>query len=393
MLFDDKKIKTIMNRNELCSIVRQHTKLKKSGEYYIGLCPFHKENVPSFFVNPKTNTYYCYGCGKGGNVFNFIMHVNNCSFEEAVMYLANRIYIDTPKLVSQNELASKNSDLLYAINNDAAKFYYHQLHSDAGIIADDYCKSRKLSEKIIAKFGIGYAGEFGTSLYAFLRKKGYENQDLIDSGLVGYKHDDGANKDVYYDKFWNRLMFPIMNEDNKIIGFGGRILKEGKPKYLNSQETPIFEKGKNLYGLNLARYTKFPYFIVCEGNVDVLSMHQAGFSNAVASLGTALTLDQVKLIGKYTKNVILAYDNDVAGLNAAAKAYKLFASQGIKTKLIDMSPCKDPDEFIKTYGKDKFNERLLNAEDGMRALIKVYQNEFSESECYNKITKLLIEQN
>ena len=393
MLFDEDIINKIISRNNILNVIKEYTQLKKVGKYYIGLCPMHNEVSPSFYVDYGTKTYYCYGCGNGGNVINFIMHVKNYSFEEAVLHLAKRVRIEMPEMTIDNELLNKKNILLN-INRDAAKFYYHQLHSDAGIVGDNYCKKRQLSDNIIMKFGLGYSSGFGKSLYSFLKRKGYSDKDMLDSGLIGYGeyYTESKTKQYgYYDKFWNRLMFPIMNEDNKIIGFGGRVLGDGKPKYLNSPETLIFDKGRNLYGLNLARYTKFPYFIVCEGNVDVISMHQAGFSNAVASLGTALTIEQVKLIGKYTKRVVLAYDNDAAGTKAAARAYEMFHSEGIETKIIDLSPCKDPDEFIKTYGIDKFKERICCAEDGVRALVKSYKNEYSENEYYDKLAQKLVE--
>ena len=325
MYYSDEIIEEVRSRNDIVDVISGYVKLQKKGSSYFGLCPFHNEKSPSFSVSREKQMYYCFGCGAGGNVFTFIMEYENFTFVEALKMLAERAGIDLPEAEYSQEAKAK-ADLrmqLLEINKLAAKYYYAQLKSEHGQQAYRYLKDRELSDETIVAFGLGYSNKYSDDLYRYLKMKGYSDTLLQQAGLITIDERNGV-----YDKFWNRVMFPIMDVNNKVIGFGGRVMGDAKPKYLNSPETPIFDKSRNLYGLNRARTSRKPYFLICEGYMDVISLHQAGFSNAVASLGTALTAGHAQLIKRYVNEVYLTYDSDEAGTKAALRAVPILKEAG-----------------------------------------------------------------
>ncbi|MCD7767016.1 MAG: DNA primase [Lachnospiraceae bacterium] len=373
MYYSDDVIEEVRQRNDIVSVVSGYVKLQRRGSNYFGLCPFHNEKSPSFSVSPSKQMYYCFGCGAGGGVFNFIMEYENYTFPEAVRYLAERVGMTLPE-EEYNEEARKARDLrssVLEINKIAAKFYYYQLRSAQGQRGMEYLKNRALSDETMKHFGLGYAGQDGTALYRYLKKQNVSDQLLKDSGLMQVNERQGM-----YDKFWNRVMFPIMDVNHRVIGFGGRVMGDGKPKYLNSPETVIFDKSRNLYGLNFARSSKEKAMLVCEGYMDVISMHQAGFTNAVASLGTALTSRHTTILKRYTDEVILTYDSDEAGIRAALRAIPLLKEAGVSTRVLHMEPYKDPDEFIKALGTDAFRERIEQAENSFLFELSVMEKSY-----------------
>lgn len=366
-------IEEIRSRNDIVNVVSGYVKLKKQGSSYLGLCPFHSEKSPSFSVSPSKQMYYCFGCGEGGNVFTFLMKYENFTFPEAVRVLADRAGMTLPEeeiSVEARKKAGLKKELL-ELHKEAAKFYYVQLRSEGGKKALEYFEHRGLTEEITKKFGLGYSGKYGDGLVKFLKQKGYRDELLKESGLVQMDEKRGA-----YDKFWNRVIFPIMDANHKVIAFGGRVMGDGKPKYLNSPETKIFEKSRNLYGLNFARTTKESYFLVCEGYMDVIALHQAGFTNAVASLGTALTSQHAGLIKRYVDQVYLTYDSDSAGVKAALRAVALMREAGIGTKIVNMEPYKDPDEFIKALGSEEYQKRIDGAMNGFLFEISILARDY-----------------
>ena len=352
-------------------VIGGYVHLQKRGSTYFGLCPFHNEKTPSFSVSPNKQMYYCFGCGAGGNVFTFLMQYENFTFGEAMKALADRAGIELPEqemTSAQRQAADKRSKLL-EINKEAARYYYMLLRSPRGKRAHDYFAGRGLSEETMQKFGLGYSDQYSDDLYRYLRQKGYSDELLKESGLVTIDEVRGG-----HDKFWNRAMFPIMDIHNKVIGFGGRVMGDGEPKYLNSPETMIFDKSRNLYGLHIARATRKPHLLLCEGYMDVIALHQAGFDNAVASLGTSLTTGHANLLKRYTKEVYLTYDSDGAGVKAALRAIPILKEVGITTKVINMKPYKDPDEFIKALGAEAYQERIDQAENSFLFEIRMMEN-------------------
>ena len=307
MFYPEELVEEVRTRNDIVDVISGYVKLQRKGSSYFGLCPFHNEKSPSFSVSPGKQMYYCFGCGAGGNVLTFIMEYENYSFPEALKLLADRAGVKLPEQEYSKE-ERRQQDLRTAIlevNKTAAKYYYYQLRTEAGKPGMDYLKNRQLSEETMQRFGLGYAGKYSDGLYRYLKQKGVSDELLRQSGLMNVDEKRGM-----YDKFWNRVIFPIMDVNNRVIGFGGRVMGDGKPKYLNSPETKVFDKSRNLYGLNVARTSRKKYIIVCEGYMDVISMHQAGFTNSVASLGTALTSQHASLLKRYTQEVILSYDSD-----------------------------------------------------------------------------------
>ena len=304
MRYSDDIIEEVRQKNDIVDVVSQYVKLTRKGSSYFGLCPFHNEKTPSFSVTPGKQMYYCFGCGAGGNVFNFIMEYENYTFGEALKHLADRAGVELPQIEYSKEVREKAQERaeLLEINKQAAQYFYYQLRTEKSAQGYQYLTGRGLSEETMRKFGLGYSDKFGGGLYQFLKSKGYGDDRLRESGLFNVDERHGM-----YDKFWNRVIFPIMDVNNRVIGFGGRVMGDGKPKYLNSPETKIFDKSRNLYGLNVARTTRRKYLILCEGYMDVISMHQAGFTNAVASLGTALTSGHASLLKRYTQEVLLLY--------------------------------------------------------------------------------------
>ncbi len=357
MYYPEELLEEVRSRNDIVAVVSQYVKMNKRGANYFGCCPFHSEKTPSFSVSPSKQMYYCFGCGAGGNVLTFVMEYENYTFQEAVKYLADRAGITLPEgetTEEERQAASLRSRLLEA-NKEAARYYYFQLKSPQGRRAWEYFQGRGLSEETIRRFGLGYSPMYRDDLYQYLRKKGYSDEVLNQSGLVKIT-ERGVN-----DRFWNRAMFPIMDANSRVIGFGGRVMGDGEPKYLNSPETRIFDKGRNLYGLNLARKSRKPYFLLCEGYMDVIAMHQAGFDCAVASLGTAFTQGHALLIKRYVKEVILTYDSDGAGVKAAMRAIPILKEAGLTARVLNMRPYKDPDEFIVHEGAAAFQERIDQA--------------------------------
>ena len=377
MRYSDDIIEEVRMKNDIVDVVSQYVKLNKRGSTYFGLCPFHNEKTPSFSVTPAKQMYYCFGCGAGGNVFNFVMEYENYTFGEALKHLADRAGVQLPKIEYSGEAKKKaeRRAALLEINKLAAGYFYYQLRRENGRQAHEYLTGRGLSEETIRKFGLGYSDKYSDDLYKYLKSKNYSDELLRDSGLFNVDERRGM-----YDKFWNRVIFPIMDVNNRVIGFGGRVMGDGKPKYLNSPETTIFDKSRNLYGLNVARTTRKNYLILCEGYMDVISLHQAGFTQAVASLGTALTPGQAALMKRYTDNVLITYDSDAAGVKAALRAIPILKEAGLTTKVINMQPYKDPDEFIKALGAEAFQERIDKAENSFMYEIGVLEKEYDRTD-------------
>lgn len=367
MYYDEKLIDEIRSRNEIVGLIGSYVSLKRAGSNYQGLCPFHSEKTPSFSVNPARQTYKCFGCGKGGNVFTFLMEYENITFPEAVENLAGRVGITLPKynMTEEAKQAAAHRERMLELYKKAATYYYRMFYSEKGRFAKEYIEKRGLSPETMKNFGIGYSDG---SLYKYLKEEGYQDEFLNKSGLFTYDERRGVN-----DKFFNRVMFPIFDRNGKVIAFGGRVMGDALPKYLNSPETDIFDKGRNLYGLHLARKTRQPYMLLCEGYMDTIALHQAGFDNAVASLGTSLTGMQAKLLSRYTKDVVITYDSDGAGQAAANRAIPILAEAGIRAKVLNMSPYKDPDEFIKALGKEAYEERIKNASTSFVFEVKVME--------------------
>ena len=374
-MYASEVIDEVVSRSDIVDIISGYIKLKKNGSSYVGLCPFHNEKSPSFSVSPGKQLYHCFGCGVGGNVITFVMEYENYTFLEAVKYLADKAGMQLPE-TSYSEEEKKNRDLkakLLEINKIAATYYYHQLKAENGKIGLSYLQKRGLSDTTINRFGLGYAGQTSNALYQYLKSKGYDDALLKETGLFTYERG-------IHDKFWNRVMFPIMDINNKVIGFGGRVMGDAKPKYLNSPETKLFDKSRNLYGLNAARISRKSNMIICEGYMDVISLHQAGFTQAVASLGTALTPGQAALMKRYTDNVLITYDSDAAGVKAALRAIPILKEAGLTTKVINMQPYKDPDEFIKALGAEAFQERIDKAENSFMYEIGVLEKEYDRTD-------------
>ena len=323
-----------------------------------GLCPFHSEKTPSFSVSPDKQIYHCFGCGKGGGVISFIMEIENLSFPEAVAFLARRANMTLPE--QENDRESKKRARMLALNRDAARFFYEQLNSPAGERARQYMARRGIAKGTAVNFGLGCAPDDWGALERAMREKGYTDYELFDAGLIKKGRNGG-----WYDAFRDRLMFPVIDVRGNVIGFSGRLLGENGPKYLNSPETSVFNKGSNLFALNLAKKSKRGYILLTEGNIDVVSLHQAGFDSAVASLGTSLTAEQARLISRYTDQVIIAYDNDGAGQKAAQRAIAILEKLDLKVKVLQMSGAKDPDEFIKLKGPEAFAKLIEGSENQM----------------------------
>ncbi len=372
MYLSEDIIEEVRSRSDIVEVVSSYVKLQKKGSSYFGLCPFHNEKSPSFSVSGHKQMFYCFGCGEGGNVFSFLMKYESMTFPEAVKQLADRAGIDLPDIEESPE-EKRKSDLkstLYEINTEAARYYHYLLGTAAGDNARAYFDKRELKNETITGFGLGYSSMKIDGLYQYIKRKNYKDDILRDTGLFIYD-DKGV-----HDRFRNRVMYPILNINNKVVGFGGRVMGDGQPKYLNSPETPVFDKGRNLYGLNIAKNSRKNNIIICEGYMDVISMHQSGFTQAVASLGTALTAGQAMLIKRYVKDVLVCYDSDGAGVKAALRAIGIFREAGLRTRVINMQPHKDADEFIKAKGAEAFQERIDNAENSLLFEIRQLESGF-----------------
>ena len=380
MYYPEELVEEVRMKNDIVDVISGYVKLQKKGASHFGLCPFHNEKSPSFSVSGAKQMYYCFGCGAGGNVFTFIMNYENYTFGEAIKMLAERAGVNLPEVEYSEEMRKKENHRarLLEANKEAAKYFYYQLRAKQGEIGYRYLSSRQLSVDTMKKFGLGFANKTSDDLTKYLKQKGFDERLLAEAGLSSYDEQRGS-----HDKFWNRVMFPIQDINHRVIGFGGRVMGEGEPKYLNSPETPIFDKSRNLYGLNFARTARAGNIILCEGYMDVISMHQAGFTQAVASLK------------RYTENVLLAYDSDGAGVKAALRAIGILREAGLTGKVIDLKPHKDPDEFIKNEGTEAFQERIQNAENSFMFEIRILERDYdlkdpeSKTKFHKEIAKKL----
>lgn len=360
--FSDDLIEEVRSANNIVDVIGSYVSLKKKGNSYFGLCPFHNEKTGSFSVSDRKQMYYCFGCGAGGNVFTFLMEYESFNFTEAMEFLAERAGIKLPEhdMTPSDRLKNDKKERILELNKKAATYYYTLLRSLQGAMGLRYFKEkRELDDETMRKFGLGYADVHSNSLYQYLKSQGADDELLKESGLCGIDEKKGG-----YDRFWNRVMFPIMDIRDHVIGFGGRVMGDGEPKYLNSPETIVFDKSHNLYGLNLAKHSKRPYLLLCEGYMDVISLHKAGFDCAVASLGTAFTDGHANLMKRYVKDVYITYDSDGAGVKAALRAIPILRNAGLNAKVINMKPYKDPDEFIKALSAEDYEERIRDAENG-----------------------------
>ncbi len=394
MRYSDEFIEEVRSRNDIVDVVGQYVHLQKKGANYFGLCPFHNEKSGSFSVSQQKQMFYCFGCGAGGNVITFLMKYDNLTFQEAVKQLAENAGMQLPD--EDNSPAVKamrdKKQILLDINKEAAKYYYYQLRGKTGQKGMEYFRERKLTDETMQHFGLGYANVSSHDLVDHLKGLGYSDSQIIDAGLASHDEKMGT-----HDKFWNRVMFPIQDASQKVIGFGGRVMGDGKPKYLNSPETLIFDKSRNLFGLNYAKNARAGYMIICEGYMDVIAMHQAGFNMAVASLGTAFTTGQAMILKRYTDEVILSYDSDEAGTKAALRGIKILKEAGLRGKVLNLKPYKDPDEFIKNLGKEAFEERIKNAENTFFFEIRIMEEAHdmsdpeSKTDFYKEVAKKLCE--
>ena len=377
MYYPEELIEEVRTRNDIVEVISGYVRLQKKGSNYFGLCPFHNEKSPSFSVSPGKQMYYCFGCGAGGNVITFLMEYENQTFPEAVRTLAQRAGIALPEADDSKEARQADSRRakLLEINKEAAKYFYYQLRTERGSVGMEYLRKRELSDETMNHFGLGYANKYSNDLIQYLKSKGYSEDLIRDAGLCNVDELHGM-----YDKFWNRVMFPIQDINHRVIGFGGRVMGDGKPKYLNSPETEIFDKSRNLYGLNFARTSRKGNVILCEGYMDVIAMHQAGFTQAVASLGTAFTSGQASLLRRYANEILLSYDSDGAGVNAALRAIGILKEAGMTGRVINLEPYKDPDEFIKALGGEEFQKRLDHAENSFFFELRQLQKNYDLSD-------------
>jgi len=370
MYYGEDIVEEVRQKTDIVDLVGQYVHLKKKGSSYFGLCPFHGEKTASFSVSPGKQIFYCFGCGKAGDSIRFLMEYENLSFVEALEELAERANVTLPK---EEKRDKGEEDLRYKIleiNKQAALFYVKQLRSEKGKQGLAYCAKRKLSGESITHFGLGYAGKERDSLYQYCKSLGFKDQVLQESGLFSFK-ENGV-----YDKFFNRLMFPIMDLHNRVIGFGGRVMGDGEPKYLNSPETKLFDKSRNLFALNFSRKSRANYFILCEGYMDVISLHQWGFSEAVAALGTAFTEQQADLMKRFNSLIYLCFDSDGAGKKACKRAISILREKKLEGKVICLSPYKDPDEFLKAEGKEAFEKRIEEAKNAFLWEVEEKKTEF-----------------
>lgn len=382
MPFPPSFLDELVARNPIEDVVGQYVNLTKKGSNHFGLCPFHGEKTASFSVNAGKQIYYCFGCHKGGGVINFIMEIENLSYPDAVRFLAKRVGMEVPE-DEQYQSRYRQQERLWKLCKDAARFFYDTLMSDEGKPGRAYLAGRGLSSATVKRFGLGFAPNAWTSLTDTMLKKGYTRQELLDAGLAVSKEKNG--KTSVYDKFRNRVMFPIIDLRGNFIGFGGRVMDDSKPKYLNSPETIIFNKRKNLFALNIAKKSKHEIMILCEGYMDTVTMHQYGFDCAVASLGTALTEEQVNLLSKYTQQVVLTYDSDAAGQDATKRAIPMLERAGIHVKVLRLQEAKDPDEYLHKFGADRFAVLLDKSESQAEYQILSLKNRYDFTKDEQKV--------
>ncbi|MDD7771144.1 MAG: DNA primase [Firmicutes bacterium] len=372
----------LIAKNPIEDVVGQYVRLSKKGGNLFGLCPFHGEKTPSFSVAPGKQIYYCFGCHKGGGVINFIMEIENLSYPDAVRFLAKRAGMEVPE-DDAYQSRYRQQERLWKLCRDAARFFHSQLMEPDGAQARAYLAGRGLTGATVTRFGLGFAPDAWSSLTDRMLHMGYTRQELVDAGLAVQKEKNG--KRSVYDKFRNRVMFPIIDLRGNVIGFGGRVMDGSTPKYLNSPETVIFNKRKNLFALNVAKKSKQGYIILCEGYMDTITLHQYGFDCAVASLGTALTDEQVNLLSKYTQQVVLTYDSDAAGQDATRRAIPMLERAGLQVKILRMQGAKDPDEYLKKYGADRFAVLLQKSENQAEYQLLSLQNRYDLTQDEQKV--------
>ena len=365
LYFSEDYLQELIDKNDIVEYISKSVHLKRTGSTYKGLCPFHKEKTPSFSVSPDKQLFYCFGCGKGGTVINFAMQQENLDFVEAVKLLAEKCGMELPDDAHRtNDNNLKKRQTIYKINSISGRFFYNKLFEPCGAAARDYIARRQMVQSTVNRFGLGYAPD-GNVLLKYLREQGFSDNEIVESGVVG----KSENGDIY-DRFRNRLMFPIIDIRKNIIGFGGRVLDDSKPKYLNSPETAAFNKSYNLFGLNLAKNSSDDYLILVEGYMDVIQLHQHGINAAIATLGTALTPEQARIIKRHKTEVIIAYDSDEAGQKATQRAIELLNEEGLRVRVLTMVGSKDPDEYIKINGVGAFRKLITDSQEQIEYKIK-----------------------
>lgn len=371
MAFPPSFLDELTARNPIEDVVGQYVDLKRSGSNLFGLCPFHGEKTASFSVAPEKGIYYCFGCHKGGGVINFMMEIEGLSYPDAVRSLAKRVGMEVPE-DEQYQSRYRRQERLWALNKEAARFFNKTLYEPAGAEGLKYAQGRGMSKSTLIRFGIGFAPDTWDALCNAMTGKGYTEEELKAAGLVSVSQKNGR----IYDRFRNRLMFPIIDVRGNVIGFGGRVMDNSTPKYLNSPETEIFNKRKNLFALNVARKTKLDYMILVEGYMDAIALHQYGFDCAVASLGTSLTEEHAALLSRYTQQVTLIYDGDAAGQNATQRAIPMLEKVGLQVKVLKMRDAKDPDEFLKKFGADRFRILLEESSNRVEYQLRAIQKKY-----------------
>ena len=381
--FSDELLNEIKSRNDIVDVISQYVVLKRKGRNYFGLCPFHNEKSPSFSVSPDKQIFKCFGCNVGGDVFRFIMKIENVNFVESVQILAKRVGIEVKtNLTEKDEKIARLKEKVYALNKEAAEFYHRKLYEPTSKQAQEYIKKRKLDNNTLKSFLIGYSGN-NNELYNYLKEKGFDEETMLASSLIG-KNENGK----MYDKFRNRLMIPIQDIRNRVIAFGGRVLDDSKPKYINSPENIVYSKGRNLFGLNVAKRNVngiLKRILIVEGYMDAISLYQRGITNVVASLGTALTDNQGRLLRRNAEQVILGYDADGAGQNAIMRGIGILQSMGIDLRILQIYDAKDPDEFIIKYGPDRFKKCMYDAISVVEFKVKIYKQNLDLTNINDKI--------
>ncbi|MCQ2771225.1 MAG: DNA primase [Clostridia bacterium] len=377
-------IEELKFRNKIEDVVGGYVQLKRAGSNMSGLCPFHSEKTPSFIVTPSRSTFHCFGCGAGGDVITFVMQADNLDYISALEVLAKRVGMEMPNDGTNENTNGLKRSRIYQMNKEAAKFFNMQLKTDSAINARTYLEKRGMPSAAITHFGIGYAPDSFSALSNHMRALGYTQEELKDAFLCGKSNNSGK----YFDYFRNRIIFPIIDVTGNVIAFGGRAIGDAMPKYLNSSDTPAFKKSRNLFALNFARLTDKDYMILCEGYMDVIAMHMAGYTNAVATLGTALTTEQARILARYTKKIVLSYDSDEAGINATKRAIPILEEVGLETKVLTVKGAKDPDEFIKKYGAEKFKELIEGSQSKLDFLINTIHRNYDMSQDEQKIKAL-----
>lgn len=381
LYFSEEYLRELIDKNDIVEYISQRVHLKRSGSTLKGLCPFHREKTPSFSVSADKQMFHCFGCGKGGTIINYVMMSENLDFVESVKLLAERCGMDLPAdNTNTNDDSSRKRSIIYKINSVAGRYFYDKLFEECGSLARAYIEKRQLAKGTVTRFGIGYAPE-GNALLKHLREQGYSDEDIVMSGVVGRSE----NGDIY-DRFRNRLMFPIIDVRKNVIGFGGRVLDDSKPKYLNSPETAAFNKSYNLFGLNLAKNSKEGFLILVEGYMDVIQLHQHGIDTAVATLGTALTPEQARIIKRVKNEVIIAYDSDEAGQKATQRAIELLNEEGLRVRVLTMTGAKDPDEYIKTNGVGAFRKLITDSQEHIEYKIKKLKDMYNLDDINQKAT-------